>query len=271
MITASEIITAVPIIISLIIIEGLLSVDNALAIAALASHLPGRQKQLALKFGIVGAYALRGLALAFAAWIISNPWIRLIGAGYLIYLMCSHLGEQTEEDGDGAKRDRKLGLLMTVVQIEIMDLSLSLDNVVAAVAMSPKLWIVCAGVFIGILALRFLAGYCIKLLEKYPILAKTAFLLVGYVGCLLATEEIGRMLGHRIEIGAAAKFIGIALIVAATIFYSKNAALQSLFGPAVAIAKPGMRIVVGSVEIPFWPLRKLIRMVKAENPAAAVD
>ena len=53
--TAPELVDAIPVIISLIIIEGLLSVDNALAIAAMASHLPGKQKYKALKWGIVGA------------------------------------------------------------------------------------------------------------------------------------------------------------------------------------------------------------------------
>jgi predicted tellurium resistance membrane protein TerC len=60
-----------------------------------------------------------------------------------------------------------------------MDLSLSVDNVVVAVAMSPKLWVVCTGVFIGILALRLVAGYCIQLIERYPILEHTAFVLIG--------------------------------------------------------------------------------------------
>ncbi|MEI6536006.1 MAG: hypothetical protein WCN98_11735, partial [Verrucomicrobiaceae bacterium] len=178
---------AIPVIISLIIIEGLLSVDNALAIAAMARHLPGRQKYIALKYGIVGAYLFRGLCLWGAAWIIANPWLKIIGAAYLIHLMAAHFSGQENEDGDddddGGGKQR--GFWMTVLAIEFMDLSLSVDNVVAAVAISPKLWVVCTGVFIGILALRFLAGLCIKLIEKFPVLEDTAFLLIGYVGCIL--------------------------------------------------------------------------------------
>jgi predicted tellurium resistance membrane protein TerC len=86
--TSPELIEAIPVIISLIIIEGLLSVDNALAIAAMASHLPGKQKYQALKWGIIGAYLFRGLCLAFAAWIIENPWLQIFGATYFVYLMC---------------------------------------------------------------------------------------------------------------------------------------------------------------------------------------
>ena len=74
----NEIIEVLPVIVSLIVIEGLLSVDNALAIAALASHLPKHQQQLALKLGIIGAYLFRGLALFFVSLIISNPWLSRI-------------------------------------------------------------------------------------------------------------------------------------------------------------------------------------------------
>ena len=187
MITWAETIQALPVILSLILIEGLLSVDNALAIAAMANHLPGRQKFLALRLGILGAYVFRGIALAFAAHIIANPWLKLIGAAYLVYLMCQHLTRQGDGE-DGATETQERGFWGTILAIEIMDLSLSVDNVVAAVALSPKLWVVCTGVFIGILALRFVAGVCIRLLEKFPVLEHTAFLLIGYVGFILLAE-----------------------------------------------------------------------------------
>ena len=67
MLTSTEIVEVIPVIISLVVIEGLLSVDNALAIAALASHLPKHKQQLALKLGIIGAYLFRGLALFFVS------------------------------------------------------------------------------------------------------------------------------------------------------------------------------------------------------------
>jgi predicted tellurium resistance membrane protein TerC len=97
----NEVLSAVPVIISLVIIEGLLSVDNALAIAALASGLPENQRIKALRYGIVGAYVMRGLCLAFAAWIAGNTWVKALGAAYLIYLMVSQLW------GKGAGRGRK--------------------------------------------------------------------------------------------------------------------------------------------------------------------
>ena len=73
-----------------------------------------------------------------------------------------------------------------------MDLSLSIDNVIAAVGLAPKtpsgdpvMWPIYVGVLIAILALQQIAPHAINLLKKYPILEPTAFVLIGYVGILL--------------------------------------------------------------------------------------
>jgi tellurite resistance protein TerC len=259
MIHSADVLEAIPVIISLVLIEGLLSVDNALAIAAMANHLPGRQKLLALRLGIIGAYVFRGIALAVVTWIAENPWLNILGSAYLIYLMCSHLTQPEDED-EAAARKRRPGLLGTILQIELMDLSLSLDNVVAAVALAPKdpatgerdIWVVYAGVFIGILALRFLAGYCIRLLEKYPILGKTAFLLVGYVGFILLAELLFHIHVHSWE-----KFIGVVLITAVTLLYARGGIVRTVFEPVVSLAQPPMRAFAWALDNVFWPLRQL--------------
>ena len=265
MITGRELIEAIPIIISLVIIEGLLSVDNALAIASMASHLPKPQQVKALRFGILGAYLFRGISLAIVAWIIANQWIKWIGAVYLIYLMCSHLTGDEEEGGEGGGVHRQ-SFWMTVLQIEIMDLSLSIDNVVAAVALSPRLWIVITGVFIGILALRLLAGLCIKLIEKFPILGKTAFLLVGYVGVLLvvelASDELYRYghFGHPVHVGSIGKFVGICIIVALTLLYDRSPGLQRALSPLLNGVLALMRAFAAVFEVILWLPKQVFRV-----------
>ncbi len=275
--SAAEWMEAIPIIISLIIIEGLLSVDNALAIAAMANHLPEEQKRKALRWGIIGAYAFRGIAMAGAAFIIENPWLKIIGAAYLVYLMCAHFTNTAAEEKHevSATNAASRGFWGTVAAIELMDLSLSVDNVVAAVAMSPKLWIVCLGVFIGILALRFVAGACLKLLEKYPILEHVAFLLIGYVGCILVVEIVSVHYGHPIHINAFQKFIGIVLITAAALFYSSRPALQRATGPVLRALRLPMlaiaAIVGGVLHVITWPVKALWRALRpahSSGPAA---
>ena len=277
--TTPELVEAIPVILSLIIIEGLLSVDNALAIAAMASHLPGKQKQLALKYGIIGAYFFRGLCLAFAAWIIENPWLKVCGAAYLIYLMAEHFTGAGDENND-SKPDapNQRGFIETIIAIEIMDLSLSVDNVVAAVALHPKLWVVCTGVFIGILALRLVAGACIKLIEKFPILADTAFILIGYVGCILAVELLSnpvtgfQILPGPIHIGTGGKFIGIVAIIAVSILYSKFSAVERALSPLLRLALAPLKViatVIGLVlKVLFLPVTLLIRLFKRPKPSS---
>jgi YkoY family integral membrane protein len=247
----AEIMEALPVIASLVLIEGLLSVDNALAIAAMAAHLPPNQQKTALRLGIIGAYVFRGVALALTNWIIANQWIKIFGALYLVYLMCSHLTRPEAEDGEEAK-EHAPGLVATVIQIELMDLSLSIDNVVAAVILSPKLWVVCTGVFIGILALRYVAGFCIKLLERFPVLAQTAFLLVGFVGMLLF-YEIGT--GHHVT--SLQKFAGICVVLGASLVYGQSPGLQRVFGPFFRAVSIAMRFFAVTFDAVFWPLRKL--------------
>jgi tellurite resistance protein TerC len=280
----SELGSALPVIVSLIVIEGLLSVDNALAIAAMANHLPEKQKRLALKLGIIGAYVFRGVALAFAAWILKTPWVMWCGAAYLIYLMCQHFTGAADENHDG-KPDMAAtrGLWGTIASIEIMDLSLSVDNVLAAAAMDRRLWVVCLGVFIGILALRFVAGWCLRLLEKYPVLEHTAFLLIGWVGFILVGELLwdviyplplkadGSPSHHHIE--SWGKFAGILVIVVLCLAYQKYHCVRVTLKPLNQLARGPMWLVaslVGTlVNGIIWPFRRIIQSVRGRGNAAA--
>jgi predicted tellurium resistance membrane protein TerC len=69
--------------------------------------------------------------------------------------------------------------------IELMDLTFSIDNVFAAVAFTDNIYIVCTGVFIGILAMRVVAGYFVRLMERFPFLDSIAFLVIGILGLKL--------------------------------------------------------------------------------------
>lgn len=61
---------AILIILNLIIIESLLSVDNAAVLATMVMDLPKEQREKALKYGIIGAYVFRGICLVLAAWLV---------------------------------------------------------------------------------------------------------------------------------------------------------------------------------------------------------
>jgi YkoY family integral membrane protein len=167
------------VILNLIIIESLLSVDNASALAAMVQHLPDGQRQKALRYGLVGAYVFRGACLLAASWLIKILWLKIAGGLYLLYLAYKHF---YQGDGDEATKTSNKGFWATVISVEILDLSLSIDNIFAAVALSKEFWVVMVGVGIGILAMRFVAGWFVNLIEKYPSLTNSAFIVIALLG-----------------------------------------------------------------------------------------
>ena len=84
---------------NLIIIESLLSVDNAAVLATMVMDLPKQQRNKALKYGIIGAYVFRGLCLLFAAWLITIWWLKPLGGFYLLWLVYSWWkGKQSKKE-----------------------------------------------------------------------------------------------------------------------------------------------------------------------------
>src|SRR5215210_7057324 len=138
--TLQDFLSGLSVIAGLVVLEGLLSVDNVLGIAALANGLPRTQQRKAISVGLFLAYFFRVLALFVAGWLATNTWVRWVGAGYLIWLMSSHLTKgSADEPGDGVI-DQHVGespsprhhrhpraLRVVLLQIGLMDLSLSID------------------------------------------------------------------------------------------------------------------------------------------------
>ena len=263
---------------NLIIIESLLSVDNAAVLATMVMDLPQNQRDKALKYGIWGAYIFRGLAMIFAAFLLGFWWLKPLGGMYLLWLVADQfkdkigygergsiifkvlslsgiifiikndgsineialwslrglagifiaysiysftkISEDEEDDGEINKSNNavykffhnKIGTFWsTVILVEIMDMAFSIDNVFAAVAFTPNIILVCIGVFIGILAMRFIAQWFVTLMEKYSFLETAAFVVIAILGVKLMLSiyehiepqsEISKFLGsHAADIG----------------------------------------------------------------------
>lgn len=179
------------VVVSIVVMEGLLSVDNALVNASLAAKLPREKQRRALCLGI-GAGALMRLAALFAAsFIVRYPAVKLIGAGYLVGLAVQHLC-YTKHGGNGAAKKGGEDFRGVVVNIMLADLAFSLDNVVAAVGMSPKFPIVVTGVAAGIIVMLFATQIVAMLMRRYPLLERTAYAIVGFVGATIIAGHFGR-------------------------------------------------------------------------------
>lgn len=177
----------------LVLLEGLLSADNALVLAVLVLGLPKPDQKKALRYGILGAFAFRALATAFAAHMIRLAWVKLAGALYLLYLPYRHFvhGGSAEErrTPKPASAWPLVGVFWaTVIKVELTDIVFAIDSILVAVAMSPKLWVVITGGLLGIVAMRLLIGQLLVVVQRYPPLVDGAFVIIAWVGLKLLVE-----------------------------------------------------------------------------------
>ena len=276
----NEYLPVVIIVLQLIFLEGILSIDNAAVIGALVAPLPddrrvpwprslrrsgewlnpmlGNQRLAALRVGLLGAYVGRGAMLFLTSFLIHNSWIKLIGALYLIHLAFDNLEDMTgggsDEDGD-VQPVKVQSFWPTVLTVELMDLIFSIDNVVAAVSLSDKLWVVMLGVGIGILTMRFAAGIFSYAVTREPILKQAAYVLVLNIGVELVLDQL-----WHVEISDFMRFGISAATILLALAYAHSPFLQRFRFVLVWLAR-GIGIVNEFVDWIFAPMRGLLRAI----------
>ncbi len=188
-----EVLTLLPV---LVLLELVLSADNAIALAALARNCKAANKERqALSIGISLALVLRIGLIVVAQWVLKNPLIQLVAGSYLLWLFIDHVrpkqltelqpGLSEQEDAAPAA-----SLIRTVVLLALTDLAFSIDSVAAAVAISDQIILVSTGAVIGIIALRFTSELFIRWLEIFPRLERAGFLAVAFVGLRLIIHVV---------------------------------------------------------------------------------
>lgn len=239
--------TYLSIIVSLFIIEVLLSVDNALVNATLAASLPPKERTRAIRIGIILGAVFRLVALLIVSFIIQNAWLRLLGGLYLMYLAMAHLGRPVDEKGhDVQAKNTFWGI---IIQIGIADIVFSIDNVLSAVSFSENLAIVILGVSIGIVSMLFITPILSKLIEIYKRLPNAAYAIVGMIGFFLVLETTTG--AHVTEVE---KFTVVMAIVVFTIWFEHSLKLRKA-------TRPWLRIMQYFIAIPIdiiYSLRNLL-------------
>ena len=179
----------------LVALEGLLSADNAMVLAVLVLGLPKRQQRKALRYGILGAFAFRVIAILLAVYLIRVRFVMLIGAAYLLWLPYTHFAGH--EDAAARRRPKKAQGFMglspfwgTVVKVELTDIVFAIDSILVAVAMSNKLWVIITGGILGVIAMRLVIGQLLVLVNRYPALVDGAFIIIAWVGIKLLLEYL---------------------------------------------------------------------------------
>lgn len=84
----------------LVVLEGVLSIDNALVLGLLAKRLPKEQRSRALSYGIIGAFVFRLIAVATASFLLRWTFVKFLGGGYLVYIAIKHLFFESKEDSE---------------------------------------------------------------------------------------------------------------------------------------------------------------------------
>lgn len=189
-------VTSILTVLFLCLLEGLLSLDNALVLAVMVKDLPPKEQKRALTYGIWGAFALRAIAMLFLTAIMHNHWIKIIGGAYLLFLALKYFistKAELEEDTQQQKPIPKASSFWrVVVMVEMMDAVFSIDSILTAVSVSDVYWIVLTGGILGIIMMRFAATIFIKLLKWFPRLETVAYALIAFIGAKLLIEQLCR-------------------------------------------------------------------------------
>lgn len=176
----------------LAIMECLLSVDNAVVLAAQTSSLKDRKKEnAALIWGLWGSYVFRFIAIGIGSYLIKFWVIKAFGAGYLLWMSLHFFYERhrgAKRSGSAAKGSAKVkpkSFWGTVAAIIFLDIVFSIDSILTALALDDNPVIVLLGGMIGILAMRFVASIMIIWLKKIPELLVMAYVLIGFIALKL--------------------------------------------------------------------------------------
>lgn len=174
----------------LVALEAVLSADNAIALASIAKGLDDPEEQRkALNVGLLIAYVLRLLLIVSAAWVIQFWQFELAGALYLLWLVGSYFLNNRSDDDENTGRHFD-DFWQAIPLIAFTDLAFSLDSVTTAIAVSDQIWLILMGGTIGVIALRFMAGLFIRLLQEYRHLEDAGYITVGMVGLRLLVRTI---------------------------------------------------------------------------------
>ncbi|HEY4255062.1 MAG TPA: hypothetical protein VGM34_01785 [Chlamydiales bacterium] len=173
-------------------LEILLSADNAIVLGLLTRTLPKRLRRKALWIGVASSFFFRAAAILFISFLLEYLWLQVFGGIYLFFLAYRHFHKTRKKEIHPPASFWK-----TVFYIELFDLAFAIDSIVAGVAfitgnshahvktIHPKLWIVYVGGMLGLIAIRYAADIMSRMIDQFPRLETSAYLMVGWIGLKL--------------------------------------------------------------------------------------
>lgn len=174
--------------INIIIIDIVLSGDNAVVIGMASRKLPPEKRQQAVIWGTGGAVALRVILTALAAWVLLIPYLKAAGGLVLAWIAFKLLAGE-EAEGEGIEAD---GTIWSAIKmIIIADFVMSLDNVLAVGgAAHGDFVLLLFGLGFSIPLLMFGSNLIANLMDRLPFLVYVGAGILAYTaGSMIIQEE----------------------------------------------------------------------------------
>ena len=209
--------------VQIILINIVLSGDNAVVIALACRSLPPTQQKKAIIFGSVGAIVLRIILTFFAVYLLQLPYLKLVGAALLLWIGIGLL----KGDDDDAELEGHSGLFAAIKTIVIADLVMSLDNVIGvAAAAKGSVFLLIVGLAVSIPLIIYGSTLILKLMERFPIIITVGAGLLGWVAGEMAVTDpaiTGWMAGQNAVHLAAPVVCAVLVVVVGKWLQSKAA------------------------------------------------
>jgi len=213
----------------IIVINILLSGDNAVVIALACRNLPPKQRRWGVFWGAIGAIILRIILTFFAVSLLKLSWLKIIGGVLLVWIGIKLIAEDEGEGGpDVQASDRLLAAVRTVI---IADIVMSIDNVLGvAAAAKGSLLLLVFGLVVSVPLVIGGAQLIMRLIERFPILIVAGGGLLGYVAGELIVEDSA--IADWVHVNAAwltwaAPAAGVVLVVGVAKWLQRHRAHQA--------------------------------------------
>ncbi len=184
---------------TLILLEVVLGLDNIIFISIVAGKLPEHQQKKARRLGLILAMFLRlgllgiisvilklqgELFEIFGVGISGKDLILILGGLFLLYKASSEIYHKMEgEQGDTSKNIKARSFKSVLIQILILDLVFSVDSIITAVGMVDELWVMYVAVIVTVSIMLFAAEPISRFINQHPafkVLALSFLLLIGF-------------------------------------------------------------------------------------------
>ena len=171
----------------IILIDIVLSGDNAVVIALACRNLTPEQRKTGIFWGVAGAIGLRVVLTVFAALVMNLPWLKLVGGLLLIWIAVKLMLPEEEEGHDIQASGHLWGAVKTII---VADFVMSLDNVIAvAGAAHGSLVLLLFGLAVSIPLIVWSSQLILRWMERWPWIVLLGAGLLGYVsGQMIFTD-----------------------------------------------------------------------------------